>query len=400
MKLVLLGNCLMRLAGGASGVLMGLYFGDQANRGSGVSAAFVGLIGAAAFGAELIAAFPMGLLADVIAPRTLMTAGGLIGGGAIHLLAWTRQLPVFFFSRSLEGIAAAAGAPSTLAYLVDETERDKRLRGRVMSYFELSLLAGIALGGPLGSQLWTRLGLASFAAVSFVYWLSSACFVLGTRGIRTRSGSRLWTVLKSAFKDPSIRRLAPSWLCINAIIGLWLGPVVVYLLTRTDSSGQYLAGLFSSRPEDVGWLFFTYFVTFGLGVTGWSFVLHRIARKRVLVIALSAMLAVCIGLYFLNHSQSWPAEMRWLLLAAIAASVMVESGFTPAALALLADMVGSQGNRGTAMGIYSALLGVGALLGALIASALAARFAIDELIFGTLALALIAMTTLRRLDYA
>ncbi len=397
---MLLGNCLMRLAGGAGGVLVGLYFADQANRGNGVSAGFVGLLGAVAFGAELLGALPMGLLADIIAPRTLMTSGGLRGGGAIQLLAWTRQLPVFFFSRSLEGIAAAAGAPSTLAYLTDETESDKRRRGRVMSYFELSLLTGIALGGPLGSQLWKHFGPGAFVAVSVVYWFSSGCFALGARGVPARNGSRLWTVLKSAFNAPSIRRLAPSWLCINAIIGLWLGPVVVYLLTRVDSSGQYLAGLFSDRPEDVGWLFFTYFVMFGLGVTGWSFVLHRIPRKRVLLIALSAMLVVCIGLYVLNHSQSWPAEMRWLLLAAIAASVMVESGFTPAALALLADMVGSQGNRGTAMGIYSALLGVGALLGSLIASVLGERFAIDGLIFGTLALALIAMTTLRRLDYA
>jgi hypothetical protein len=37
---------------------------------------------------------------------------------------------------------------------------------------------------------------------------------------------------------------------------------------------------------------------------------------------------------------------------------MVESGFTPAALAFLAGVVGAQAGRGAAMGIYSMMLGI------------------------------------------
>jgi hypothetical protein len=50
------------------------------------------------------------------------------------------------------------------------------------------------------------------------------------------------------------------------------------------------------------------------------------------------------------------------------------------------------------MGIYSVLLSVGAILGSLIAAAMGARFAVDGLIYGTLAMAILAFALVRRLD--
>jgi MFS family permease len=77
---------------------------------------------------------------------------------------------------------------------------------------------------------------------------------------------------------------------------------------------------------------------------------------------------------------------------------MLESGFTPAALSLLAGAVGGHAGRGAAMGIYSLLLSVGAIAGSLAAAALGTRFAVDGLIYGTLAMAVIAMALLSRLQ--
>jgi MFS family permease len=197
--------------------------------------------------------------------------------------------------------------------------------------------------------------------------------------------------LKRALRDNSVRRLAPAWVCMNAIVGVWLGPTFIFLLTRRDYSGQYLSGLFADDPGTVGWILFGYSVIFAAGITAWSFMLHRLFRKQVLYLALTAMLAVCAGLYFVNHSQSWPPVTRWMLISATAAAVMIESGFTPAALALLADVVGGHTGRGSAMGIYSALLGIGALFGSIIAGLLGAKFAVDGLIYATFALAIVAM---------
>jgi MFS-type transporter involved in bile tolerance (Atg22 family) len=77
---------------------------------------------------------------------------------------------------------------------------------------------------------------------------------------------------------------------------------------------------------------------------------------------------------------------------------MVESGFTPAALSLLAGAIGAQAGRGAAMGIYSVLLSLGAIVGSLIAAVLGVRFAVDGLIYGTLAMAIIALLFVQRLE--
>ena len=185
--IVLAGNALLRIAGGAGGVLIGLYFADQANRGLDVSPALVGMLGAVWYGAETVAALPMGVLADRLAPRILMVVGGLLGAMGMGLLGVTRFVPAFFFSRTLEGAAGAASAPSILAYLTDITEEAQELRGRVMAFFELTLVGGIALGGPIGANLWQRLGTRAFFALTAIYFLSAAAFSLGASNNKARS---------------------------------------------------------------------------------------------------------------------------------------------------------------------------------------------------------------------
>src|SRR5262249_30235910 len=304
---------------------------------------------------------------------------------------------MFFLSRAAEGLGAAAGVPPMLAHLTDVTDRDPSLRARVMSYFELSLLAGLALGGLLGSQLWRIAHGGAFTALAAIYLLCSALMYFGAAGSRGHNGRKVVAGLFRALSDPSVRRLAPAWVCVNAIVGLWLGPTITFLMTSKPHSGQFMAGIFAEQPDRMGWLLLGYALVFGAGVSLWSVVLPHIPLKRVLRISLVAMLCVCAGLLMLNHSGSWSAGLRWVVGMATAVCIMVESGFTAAALALLAGVVGAQAGRGAAMGIYSMLLGLGAIGGSLLAAALGQWLAIDGLIFGTLAIALVALVLLNRL---
>jgi len=397
LPLVLLGNALMRIAGGAGGVLVGLYLADLANRGFTVDAILVGTLGAVSFIAELVGALPMGVMSDAVAPRALMTGGALLGAVATQLFGLSGMVSIFFLSRALEGLAAAAGAPSILAHLTDITEGNGKLRGKAMSFFELSLLAGLALGALVGGGLWKALGTKAFAAVAGAYLLCAALLAIGAVGSRKHGAEQALSGLGKALREPSLRRLAPAWLCMNAIVGLWLGPTVIFLFTLKEPRGQFLTGIFADNPERVGWVLLGYSMVFATGVTAWSFIMPRFSRRRVLQIALIAMLFVCAGLYALNHSLAWPSSTRRMVLALTALCVMVESGFTPTALALLADVVGSQAGRGAAMGIYSVLLSVGALIGSFIAGVLGQAFAVDGLIYGTLAMALLAMIAVESL---
>ncbi len=397
LPLVLLGNALMRIAGGAGGVLVGLYLADLANRGATVDAILVGTLGAVSFVAELIGALPMGVMSDAVAPRALMTGGALLGAVATQLFGLSGMVSIFFLSRALEGLAAAAGAPSILAHLTDITEGAEKLRGKAMSFFELSLLAGLALGGLVGGALWKSLNTKAFAAVAGAYLLCALLLAIGAVGSKKHGADQALPGLGKALREPSLRRLAPAWLCMNAIVGLWLGPTLTFLLTLKERRGQFLTGIFADHPDRIGWVLLGYSMVFATGVTVWSFVMSRFTRWRILQIALIAMLFVCAGLYALNHSLDWPSAARRTVLAITALCVMVESGFAPTALALLADVVGAQAGRGAAMGIYSVLLSVGALIGSFIAGLLGQVFAVDGLIYGTVAMALLAIVAVESL---
>ncbi|MDZ4798742.1 MAG: hypothetical protein SGI92_11310 [Bryobacteraceae bacterium] len=103
LAVLLVANGLLRVAGGAGGVLVGLYLANAAAHGASVAASLVGLVGAISFGAELLAALPMGILSDAVAPRWLLTGGALLGAVATQLFGMSGRAAVFFLSRGMEG---------------------------------------------------------------------------------------------------------------------------------------------------------------------------------------------------------------------------------------------------------------------------------------------------------
>lgn len=186
-------------------------------------------------------------------------------------------------------------------------------------------------------------------------------------------------------------------LCVSAIVGLWLGPTLPYLLTHRSGGRQYIPGLYADEPSAVGWLLLGYSMVFAAGLIGWSRFLPRMSAHRAMQVALLAMLAVCIGIGLVNYSSGYSMWVRSTISTCTAALIMVESGFTPAALVWLTGALGPQTGRGTAMGAYSVMLGVGTIVGSLLAAALAPRFAVDGLLVATFAMALLGLWFLRGL---
>jgi len=396
LTLVLFGYGLVRIAAAASGVLVGLYVADLANHRANVGVALVGTLGAVSYAAELLSAFPLGIAADHIPRRFLVSGGALLGAAATQLFGMSGQVSIFFLSRSLEGIAAATIAPALLAHLTDITAADRALRARVMSFFELSLLGGLGVGGLLAGQLWERLQSGAFSMVAVVYMVAMLCLWVGAVGTRFRPVEG-WQGWGAVLHDPILRQFAPLILCVSAIVGLWLGPTLPFLLTHASTAHQYISGLYAHHPSGVGWLLLGYSLVFATGLVGWSRVLPRLSAKRAMRVSLLAMLAVCVGLGLLNASSNCSTGARWMIGTVTAVLIMVESGFTPAALVWLTGSLGPRTGRGAAMGAYSVLLGLGAVGGSLLAAALAPRFAVDGLIGATLAMAILGLLLLRRL---
>jgi len=396
LAIAIFAHAILRIASSASGVLIGIYLAHLSGHGLKIDAGLLGTLGAVSFAAELVFSIPFGMASDAISPRWLMVTGATIGALAVQLFSLSTHVPIFFLSRTLEGIGVAAVTPPLLAYLADSTTHEAGLRARVMSYFELSLLAGLALGGLMGSEFWQQFHIHAFGLVALAYLVCSILLFFGATGSRSHGQRAAFRGLLRAVKDPSVRSLAPVWLCVNAIVGLWLGPTLPFLLTRKPQGGQYLDGIFSGNPAQVGWLLLGYSIVFGIGVMGWSFVLPRMQIRSAMRVSLIAMLPVCLGLYAINHSGQMTSTVRWSVTAATALLIMVESGFTPAALAWLAQSLGTGTGKGAAMGIYSVLLSLGAIGGSLLSGGLGKVFLIDGLLLGTAIVGIVALVLLHR----
>ncbi len=389
-------HAILRIASSASGVLIGIYLANLSGHGFPINARLLGTLGAVSFAAELLFSIPFGMASDAISPRWLMGTGAMIGALAVQLFALSTRVEIFFLSRTLEGIGVAAVTPPLLAYLADSTVHEPGLRARVMSFFELSLLAGLALGGLMGSEFWQRFHLHAFGLVAVAYLLCAILLFFGANGSRSHGSQAAFAGLLRALKSPSVRSLAPVWLCVNAVVGLWLGPTLPFLLTQKSHGSQYLDGIFAENPTHVGWLLLGYSIVFGIGVSGWSFVLPHMKIRSAMRLSLLAMLPVCLGLFAINHSGNMAPSVRGSITAVTALLIMVESGFTPAALAWLAQSLGTGTGKGAAMGLYSVLLSLGAIGGSLLAGELGKMFHVDGLLLGTVIMGIYALILLHK----
>ena len=407
-------NALVRLAGSASGILVGLYLvwlqqGHPGSVGAGsvetgsAGAGTAGTLGAVAFAAELLFSIPLGMLADAWQPRGVMVAGAVLGAGAVQLFGLTHSTSILYLSRVLEGVSVAAITPPLLAWLAGRTSgempRDLRARARTMSFFELSLLVGLALGGVVATQLWSGLHNKAFSLVAAGYLLAALLLALFAGDAGTQPQRTAVEGLRLALRDKHVRRLAPVWLCVNAVTGLWLGPTLAFLMTAPSSPGrpQFFDGLYAADPRRFGWVLLGYALLFATGVTGWSLALPRVGIHRAMLVSLATMLPVCLGFYLVNHAGGASITFRWTVGIATALLILVESGFTPAALSWLAGSLHGGLGKGSAMGIYSVLLSVGAIVGSLTAGWLGKLFRFDGLLLGTMLLAVAGLALMSRI---
>ncbi len=153
-------------------MLIGIYLAHLSATGMRIDARLIGMLGAVSFAAELVASIPLGLVSDAISPRWLMVAGALIGAVAVRIFALAPHPWLFYSSRILDGLAVAAVTPPLLAYLAQSTTHSSSLRARVMSFFELSLLAGW-LGGSMrvdGLLLGTMM--LAILALVLLHWVT------------------------------------------------------------------------------------------------------------------------------------------------------------------------------------------------------------------------------------
>ena len=390
--LALGGTFVLRCASYAAGLLVLVSLGIKSRNETDVTAGMASLVAVTFYASELIGAPLFGAWSDRIGRKPFMILGPVFGGIAAQLMGLTMLIPVLVLVRILQGLSTATAAPATLGFLSAQTARSDSLRGRVMGFYEAATVVGLALGAAVGGKLHDQFGSLAFTMVAAMYVLALVPFLL----VRDRAWVPRVKVshagLLARMMNRRIMRFAPAWLAANAVLGAWfsVGP---FLAAGAPNRGQFLMRSFS--PGEIGTAYLVFGVLFTIGAITWGFVMPLIGRQATLLTGVAGLGFTSVSLWALNHVPFDATHLLVpLLVGMVMVGVFVESGFTPAALAYLAEIAEERAeDRGSVMGVYSVLLSVGQLLGGALAAPFAERLGINGLIILTGLLCLVALFT-------
>ena len=381
---------LLRCAGTATGVVVALYLTRINDSVRLVTAIEVGIIIAVSYNfAELTLSPLAGSLSDRYSSRPFMLLGIITAALGVQLTSLTTLTSVLIFTRLLEGLGAALTTPLLLKQITAHTRGDDRLRSRVIILFELATLLGFVLGGTLAGFAFSRFGLFTFTLITLIYLLILPLLWSGKiywQEVK-RVGGNVSEYLR-LLRLPSIWRFAPAWFALNAIIELWLSQLA-FQLAGPLFQGQFLVGKFSE--SQVSLVFAGYGATIITGLLVWSLLMPGRRKTNIMFIALLGIVSASLAILNINNPQvaGMPIQVSIIWLAL---SVMVETGFAPAALSYIGDISDQESwGRGTVMGIYNVLLGGGRLVGGWIGGLAAEWGAINGLSWATIALSVISM---------
>jgi len=402
---LLIGTFILRVNGAAASIILGRFLAQlAAGHGHPISNIHVGLIAVAYFAIELSLAPFMGAISDRVGRRFFLTVGPIIGLIQVALISFTpgaRAFPYLLSLQVLAGISSARQMPAVLGYLSDYTVESRALRMRVMSFYELATSGGLAAGVVAGGFAWDRFGRFAFGLLALGYLVVAVCMFLVPKvkqviehGKLSSIVDRYWRVVRT----PRLFIFIPAWISISALLGIWLGPQLTFILSSNKRNPhQLLMGSLSAHGGGghLSLVLGAIVLFFGLCLLFWAFFLNRAPRLLLMLSSITGVYLACIALAGINHfgASSTPLLVIWVVLLLI--GVFAESSFAPAALAYLADISEDAArDRGLLMGLYSVFLGLGQLLGNALGGVFAQFRGFDGLIYLTALLAFVALISL------
>jgi DHA1 family multidrug resistance protein-like MFS transporter len=318
---------------------------------------------------EALGALIAGRWADTLGRKKTLVLGYLVRSVAMILLALTfyawKSPWLEALLNGVIGFTTAFILTASLAMATDLTE--VRNRGVGMGGFEFVNLASYGVGYLVGSALYAALqGPAAYLAVALFTAVATplfAAFLPETRPMAPAEGRLLLSVL-----PPSAVVLLPVWFALTTIIGL--GIFAPRVLRAGKAEGGLAQRIVESLGESlvVGLLFIGALAVLGAGAVFFGRLADRWGRVKTFRLGLVGGLLALVVLNAALHLGLSPVEA----VALTGPLLFLTSAIGPSILALIGDEANIM-YRGTVMGIYSVVLGlgigVGSLLGGFVASA-------------------------------
>ncbi|MBF8290916.1 MAG: gamma-glutamyltransferase [Chloroflexi bacterium] len=383
LKAVLLGTFTLRFSTGLTGAMLNFYLASLVLQGNtDIDGKVVGLLAATFYIAELGLSPLFGILSDRIGHHRVLLYGPAFGVVAVILTALTSNVVVLGGTRLLEGASTAASVPSILGFIALATAGNEALRGKAAARFEGATLAGLGAGFIVAPTLFALMGPNAFLLNAAFYGGSLLIYRFGVEdpaGEREalaapHTGLRRYVDL---VRHSHVLLLAPTWIAINASIGLWFSQALFQLAKRNPLfPDQWLLQGFSANQITGGAIAVA--IIAGAGIIWWGDRFDQFRRTTIILFGIIGGLGLVAAGLVVNHGafQAGESLAHTALIGGasllVAAGLFLLAGATPAAVGLLADVSEKfPGDRGAIMGLYSVFLGLGQIVGSLIGGVVA-----------------------------
>ncbi len=339
-------------------------------------ASSLGIISSAYPIMEMISGFFIGIFADKIGRKWIISIGLLVS--AVVSLAFTfYSNPVYLaIIHGLQGICASAIVVCSLALVTDLAKTTTR--GRDMGAYDFFTIAGYGLG--FFAALIIIDGNASNAHLPFYYGAIAAVvggafstLVLRDTSVRSKTVS-IRENFRLITENRSTQTLLPTWFVLMTIVGVFLTfttRITALLLPKETFATRAVTNV--KLDAVLLALAIVGLILLGFSQTSLGSLSDRFGRARISLIgqvSLMGILAVLIALLSFHLKLIYALPFVALFGAGLLA-------FTPSALAELADAAPESG-RGSTMGIYSVAVGAGTIFGPLAGGILISGYGVAD----------------------
>lgn len=302
--------------------------------------------------AELSTVSFFGSYSDKIGRKPIFVASLFITGLAAFLFGIASFEFLAYILAVLFGIGAASKVTTTLSMIADASSEFNR--ARLMGYYDLSTLVGLAGGFGLGILLlefgWEAYILLFAAAGACTISGILALFLIKETRVISQTEISMTALLREVASDRRIQLMLPVYVPIISLYGLMISKLK-----------QIIEEHFSLTEIDMLIIFAMLGISLILGIISMGHLSDYLMKRRPFVVVGLIGFGALSYILVANSADFSAVWAIWPLLPILG---FIAGAFPPAAMAYLTD-ISSEEARGSTMGVYSIFFGSGMIIGPL-----------------------------------